>query len=238
MKLKYYLRGLGIGIAVTALILGLTPGKSEGASMTDAQIIARAKELGMVERKVLSDTVQSEDEEKGEEPAQSDDASGGGDQKGVPEGTEEPETEDGTKGEADLLGEGEEPDMAVAGNVGEEEPDADGTGTKDPATDDGAQKPEDQQAAGREDESSQADRDEQEESQPNSETETVRVEIVRGDSSDTVSRKLKEAGLVVDDVAYNRFLCENGYDKSILAGIHEIPVGISESEIATLITGR
>ena len=46
MKLKYYMRGLGIGIAVTALIMGLSSGaKSE---MTNAEIMARAEQLGMV----------------------------------------------------------------------------------------------------------------------------------------------------------------------------------------------
>ena len=48
MRLKYYLRGLGIGIVVTAMIMGVSAnGKTE--SLTDAQIIARAKELGMVD---------------------------------------------------------------------------------------------------------------------------------------------------------------------------------------------
>lgn len=46
MKLKIYLRGLGIGIVVTALILGISGGKKE---MSDAEVIARAKKLGMVE---------------------------------------------------------------------------------------------------------------------------------------------------------------------------------------------
>lgn len=52
MKLKYYLRGLGIGIAVTALVLTLAGGGKE--SLTDAEIIERAKELGMVESVTLS----------------------------------------------------------------------------------------------------------------------------------------------------------------------------------------
>lgn len=47
MKLRYYLRGLGIGILVTALILGIAGGKDN--SMSDAQIRARAAELGMVD---------------------------------------------------------------------------------------------------------------------------------------------------------------------------------------------
>lgn len=52
MKLKYYLRGLGVGIAVTALLLGLS-GKKE--SLTDAEIMARARELGMTENTVLAE---------------------------------------------------------------------------------------------------------------------------------------------------------------------------------------
>ncbi len=52
MKLKYYLRGLGIGIAVTALVLMLAGGANE--SLTDEEIIERAKELGMVESVTLS----------------------------------------------------------------------------------------------------------------------------------------------------------------------------------------
>ncbi|MGN1147470.1 MAG: hypothetical protein ACI4TB_03545 [Lachnospiraceae bacterium] len=53
MKLKYYLRGLGIGILVTAIIMGIAAGKKE--QMTDEEIKARARELGMVESMVLSD---------------------------------------------------------------------------------------------------------------------------------------------------------------------------------------
>lgn len=47
MKLKYYLRGLGIGILVTALIMGFTTRDSR--PLTDAEIKAAAAELGMVE---------------------------------------------------------------------------------------------------------------------------------------------------------------------------------------------
>ena len=52
MKLKYYLRGLGIGIAVTALVLSFTGGGK--TSLTDEEIMARARELGMVESVTLS----------------------------------------------------------------------------------------------------------------------------------------------------------------------------------------
>ena len=52
MKLKYYLRGLGIGIAITALIMGISLGGKE--SLSDAEIKEKALQLGMVEEsKVL-----------------------------------------------------------------------------------------------------------------------------------------------------------------------------------------
>ncbi len=49
MKLKFYLRGLGIGIAITALVMGLTLGKNTKESLTDEEIKERAAALGMVE---------------------------------------------------------------------------------------------------------------------------------------------------------------------------------------------
>ena len=71
MKLKYYLRGLGIGILVTAMILGLVT--KEKGNMTDEEIKARARELGMVEQRTLADvgSISAQDtvleSEKGEE---------------------------------------------------------------------------------------------------------------------------------------------------------------------------
>lgn len=47
MKLKYYLRGLGIGIIVTTVILAVSFSKKE-MKMSDEEIMARAAQLGMV----------------------------------------------------------------------------------------------------------------------------------------------------------------------------------------------
>ena len=52
MKLKYYLRGLGIGIVITAIIISIV---KKPETLTDAQIKMRALELGMVEESVLAD---------------------------------------------------------------------------------------------------------------------------------------------------------------------------------------
>ncbi len=58
MKLKYYLRGLGIGIIVTTIILTISFSKRE-VEISDAEVIARASELGMV----MQDEVESEQTE-------------------------------------------------------------------------------------------------------------------------------------------------------------------------------
>lgn len=48
MKLKYYLRGIAIGIIFTILVMTLT-GANEKEKMSDSEIIHAAKSLGMVE---------------------------------------------------------------------------------------------------------------------------------------------------------------------------------------------
>lgn len=53
MELKYYLRGLGLGIAITAIVMGIASSKNK--TMTNEEIIARAKQLGMTENTVLDE---------------------------------------------------------------------------------------------------------------------------------------------------------------------------------------
>ncbi|RDU22402.1 hypothetical protein [Anaerosacchariphilus polymeriproducens] len=49
MKLRYYLRGLGVGVIITTIILSISL-YGRNKSLTDKEIIERAKELGMVEQ--------------------------------------------------------------------------------------------------------------------------------------------------------------------------------------------
>ena len=55
MKLKYYLRGLGIGILVTAAILTIV--YHTKGSMSDSHIMKRAAQLGMVMASTEDDTL-------------------------------------------------------------------------------------------------------------------------------------------------------------------------------------
>ena len=79
MKLKYYLRGLGVGIICTAIIMGIALSGNKKETLTDAEIIERARLLGMVmeeesdsgeqtpEQKEIEDGKTSENQDSGEE---------------------------------------------------------------------------------------------------------------------------------------------------------------------------
>ena len=64
------------------------------------------------------------------------------------------------------------------------------------------------------------------------------ITIKKGSDSGSVSRVLYEAGLVENAKAFDNYLCNNGYSRSINPGIYEIAPGTSEEEIAKIITGK
>lgn len=114
MKLNYYMRGLGIGIVVTALLMGIaSSGKTE--QMTDEEIRQRATEMGMVDGNiVLADMpeIHEDEEEQKEEGNEKEgfltSVSGNGapDNEVKTEGGEEPEgaPEEGGEGSDETLG--------------------------------------------------------------------------------------------------------------------------------------
>ena len=57
MRLASYMRGLGIGMAVTALILHFSGPKEAG--MSDDEVRSRARQLGMTESRMLTDNASS-----------------------------------------------------------------------------------------------------------------------------------------------------------------------------------
>lgn len=205
MKLKYYLRGLGIGILITTVILSLAGiGRK---NMTDEEVVKRAKELGMVESTLLSDLP---DQTKAEEVRPTE-----------PETSLQPETseqENSAEPEAGPGPETSEPET-LEPEVSPEPEETASTPETPVAPEETPVSPED----------------------GNPDTlagETVTLVIGRGESSTTVSKNLKKAGIVEDAAAFDRFLCNNGYDKKIITGTYEIPYGASEEEIAKIITRK
>ena len=211
MKLKYYLRGLGIGMAVTALILGISFSGRQGQearTLTDEQIRERASELGMVDSSELTLAALASS------AAQTPEAAAEPEMTTEPEATAEPETttEPEATAEPETTTEPEattEPKMTT-----EPEATAEPEITTEPET---TAEPELITAP--------------EQSQ-------TTITIKKGSDSGSVSRMLYEAGLVENAKAFDNYLCNNGYSRSINPGIYEIAPGTSEEEIAKIITGK
>ena len=62
MRLRYYLRGLGLGILFAVIIIAIC-GKGTEGSLSDSQIMQRASELGMVSTENVKNHTLSNDTE-------------------------------------------------------------------------------------------------------------------------------------------------------------------------------
>lgn len=216
MKLRYYLRGLGIGIIVTALIMGIAVG--DARPLTDAEIRAAAQQLGMVEGDSLrlSDIQQSsvpvEDEGEPEETVPEESGAG-------PEsGSEEASSESVPGADGEEPGETAPEESGESSESGSESiPGADGEEPGETVSRESGADPENANGV-----------------LPEGSTVTITVEA--GSGSRTVCNQLADAGLIEDAAAFDRYLIENGYSKRICVGAYEIEPGTDEEQIAKIIT--
>lgn len=68
--------------------------------------------------------------------------------------------------------------------------------------------------------------------------ENVSIIVNNGDSSDAISNKLQNAGLIENAKAFNQFLIEQKYDGVLLVGTFSIPKGSTKEEIAMILTKK
>ena len=210
MRMRYYLRGLGIGIVVTALLMGFTKG-GQKETLTDAEIVERAKSLGMVESSVLSADLGDKEDISVNDISEADQ------QEVMPE--TETETADNT----------EQTEPETTDNTEQSKPEtADDTEQTKPETTDNTEqtKPEKETEA-----------DNPENVGTVTENRYV-VTIYSGDGSRTVANRLEEMGVIEDAAEFDRYLCQNGYDKRLTTGNHEIKAGADEKEIAEALVKR
>ena len=212
MKLRYYLRGLGIGIVVTALVMGFS--QRDARPLTDAEIKARAVELGMVESSSLqlADIGVLQTPETTQQP----ETTAQPESTATPEATQQPEAtatpEATAQPESTATPEATAQPEATATPEATQQPEA-------TATPGATAQPESTATPG---EASQA--------------ETVEITVTPGMASGAVCRLLEEAGLVQDAAQFDRYLINNNYSKRISTGTYQIAVGSSEEQIAKIIT--
>ena len=252
MNLKYYLRGLGLGILVTALILSVA-GRNR-RTMTDAEVKERAKELGMIENTVLLEKPE-ETESASEKTADTESASEttantesvsettAGSDGEVQIGTDIGNNEDVSQG--DLSKEETPKDNQPKEETSEEEKPQKGASQDTEPKDDTSQevtddpeRPEELSKNNTEDTQGENDEKVTSAGEDQSRTDEVTLTIVSGDTSYSVAKKLYELGVVPSVEQTDRFLCANGYDRTIRTGVYTIAPEETLESVARRINGK
>lgn len=255
MKLKSYLRGLGTGLFISAVLMGIAvSGKTK--ELSDAEIRTRAKALGMIEEdsvlvkpaeeapavedpeeKPEVPKVEEEVKEEAEASDKKEETETGRKDTGVavleedPEPVSEPSGEEssdtGEKAKAEDLGSDE---TGKAAN----EASADKSGS-----DEIRNSKEDMAMGGQSEKKSENDKVSglQNSSKDLGYNEFFTIQIASGSSSETVSRLLKSGGAIDSADDFDDYLCRNHFDKKITPGVFKIPVGADYQQIAEIITG-
>ena len=227
MKLKAYLRGLGIGILVTAVIMGIALGKK--GSMTDAEVKERAYELGMTEDKsgVLADDLSHSDTEA-DKPDVADTDSSAGIVK-TPVSDNDVSENDVVK--ADETDETDDEPMVKQPETAEPKAaDTEPAETK-------AEEPKAEETKVEEPKAEETKVEEKKEETKSEDTKTdngsdKKITVKSGEGSYTVALKMKEAGIIINAEDFDSYLCKKGYDRKIGPGTYNMNSKMSYDELA------
>ena len=245
MKLKYYMRGIGVGI-LFSIIVFLIVGQEE-LQMTEEQIIAAAKELGMEEKKTidlsglnptpitspgensdtLGDTNNSSNEEPGdlEEKDQLPSITPASDESD----TDSLKTGDDKKKEEDTSVNSDEPKKDNDSNVDNNDSTVDNNDTTVDNND---------TTVDNNDTTVDINGSESDVSSTNGSEEIKTFTISKGMYSHDVADLCESIGLVENAKDFDRYLIQNGYASNIRINRYEIPVGASYEDIARIITTK
>ena len=217
MNLKYYLRGRGVGIVVTSLILGIGLG-SRKETLSNEEIKERARELGMVEESITVAEAAAQKEEEAQEAEVT--------VAPVPEENAESDAEPIVNAEPEVSSEpavstGAAPEASEKPNVSAASEPAASTAAEAGATPEAGVKPVADEA--------------EEDNGTAPEKEIVDITINPGEGSYVISQKLEQSGLIDDAAEYDAYLCDNGFHTKLRAGVHKIPMGSTREEIAKLL---
>ena len=216
MKLKYMLRGLGLGIIITAAVMGAY---SRNA-VADARVQV-LKEYGLGEEPVV--TVETENSEEDIESST------------ISETTEPVilRDEDVEAEISSVL------DSAIdAEQASPEQQDSPVEEALEDATTQTVETVEQATSAEQQEPSTEAVVIVTPSDEPSNTEDGIQIVISKGDDSGTVSRKLYNAGLIENAAEYDAFLMQHGYDKKISTGTKIIYATDSWQEIAEKLTSK
>ena len=214
MRLKYFLRGVGIGILVTTIIPTATHASER--RMSDSDVIDRAIELGM------SFSASHSGQQSGTEEASTDESSTGQETSGddVTDDLQhdgETETEMGSQSPSETVSESTSDGEASPGKESEAVTGMTTqaiTETTETTTELTTENNNAGSAAG----------------VMNNEV-TCTINITKGMSSRTVCDMLKQNGIIEDAADFDRYLIKTGYDDKIRVGEVEVNSGMTYEEL-------
>ena len=209
MNIKSYLKGIGVGMIVASLVL-IIAGKYR---MTDDQVIKRAEELGYT--KGITVTV-SDMQPKPEIVV---DDSSNQDEDTIVEENDNSDQKPETTEDSDIKEDTVVEDVTAPDDTAETTETVESTEATEVV------------------DSTETTENTEVVEDVISNGETVKVEVRSGMSSESVSLAVKNAGLVESDTEFNKYLCENGYDKRLRVGSFDIPSGSDFETISKYLCG-
>ncbi len=230
MKLKYYLRGLGIGIVVTALFMGVITKDKE--TLTNEEIKQRALELGMVEQITLADIRENNPTPTPQTEGETEKVSESKQDSETAENPEANENADVTESGEPTTGSEAMQNHGAGDSTGTEKENEVGESLEETERVETTKNPEDTTVLEGTGDVETWDAPKE----TGAESEMLTITVRPGDSSEAVSRRLEEAGLIESADEFNQYLLDNDLEKVIFVGSFEIPKGSTQEQIARIIT--
>lgn len=212
MKLKYFMRGLGVGILFSAIILALSFYNKPKENLTKEEILERARKFGLMteqewEEGRLNKTLTNKSDQTATPGAVSENTGSGGaiegdkvadaDRTDVPENSAQPDN--------DVQGEEDKTDSPVSM-----------TPSNEPSRE--TDKPKDDRT-------------------PLPSLLAV-IEVKGGMVSSEVAEDLQNQGIVEDAYDFDQYMCDNGFAPQIQVGTFYVPKGATYLEIAEILMGK
>ena len=248
MKLKYLLRGIGIGAVLAAAIMYFVYGKADNV-LSDDEIRARARELGMMtvgefqdkELSSLKDKMSEKSEIKPDEKT-GDKIEETGKKTDIKDKTSSttsklsnaPSKENGDTGLSTETGDKANKTSDAKGNSAgtSENRKTEGKAAKAGDTKDGNEEAKSGNTEGKKIVTKSQMKPAKEINNAKAISGKVSFSVAAGMSSEKVSASLKALGLIDDSAKFNKYLVNNGYASKIRIGTFEFQRGQSYAEIA------
>ena len=242
MKLKSYLKGIGIGFVLASVILILAGNSNK--PMSDADVIKRAKELGMIESTTIGKPYVNDGSEQNTETSDNkqdvnEDASvkdnvntdnvsdAANNSNESLKNNDNTYTSDSSNSDVSNVVASDDTDDSTVTDTSNASDKADASGNDDTNSTDASNTT-----------ASDSDADSHDtDNKPAYTGVRVIVTISSGESSESVSRSIVEAGLADDEIEFNKYLCENGYDKRLRVGTYEIPLDADFETVSKYLCG-